>query len=522
MNKLRTLLVVPPFPERTYPGKSMALDYLATALLSENAEVRILDLDVETTKAFVPELVAFQPELIGITNMSLQNDWGNCLAQKAKTILPSAVVVKGGVHETFSYGYTMELHHDYVDACVVGEGEETIRDIASAVRRGTLHQDIPHIKGIAYWNGAEACYTGTRGILAVDRCLPTRLTFHDSYNFDVFDGRKTAQVMTARGCSNSCLYCSESVLYDHRAERYRSLSGVAEELHQLKELGYEAVYFDDSTFTRNPNRVVELCEILKSLDLAWGCNTRVDALDEELISRMRESGCAYLFCGVETAVPEILLGMNKTRHPSLYLDRTRNVYEWLRRSGIPSNVFLIFGGPRLDQLGENVEYSPERPEDAQQSLEFAIFDLDPDYLSMNVLRLLPGLRLSIAAPYAQMRPTGHEPVHGGHYDIAWYQREGQPDMRSTHPIYRAFEGCGSVHPPSMNPKRCYDLLQLAVQLVNCKNADNCATQTRIVVDRRFQRYLFGRKSGGAIQYELSSFEKIGKDALSKAPKLEWD
>ena len=42
MERLRILLVVPPFPERTYPGKTMGPDYLAGAVSGLGVEVDIL------------------------------------------------------------------------------------------------------------------------------------------------------------------------------------------------------------------------------------------------------------------------------------------------------------------------------------------------------------------------------------------------------------------------------------------------------------------------------------------------
>jgi hypothetical protein len=82
MRKIKTLLIIPPFPRRTYPGKTMAPDYLAGVLLKEGHEVEILDLDVLGIKVLDKEIEKNNYDLIGISYLSFQTDLAMKIAKK--------------------------------------------------------------------------------------------------------------------------------------------------------------------------------------------------------------------------------------------------------------------------------------------------------------------------------------------------------------------------------------------------------------------------------------------------------
>ena len=53
-----------------------------------------------------------------------------------------------------------------------------------------------------------------------------------------------------------------------------------EEVRMLKADGYRSIGFIDDQFIWNENRVIELCEGLKEIDIEWGCLARADRLNE--------------------------------------------------------------------------------------------------------------------------------------------------------------------------------------------------------------------------------------------------
>lgn len=504
---IRVLLVIPPLVERSYSGKFMGVDYLAAALLACRHKVKILDLDIAFTrkndvlKVYKEVLSSFEPQLIGITNMSIQNDIANYLAWFAKKELPNAVVIKGGFHEITGWKFTLELHHDYVDACVIGEGEITIQEIAQSIEKGRWEERKVEIPSVAYWDGNKAILNDGWMEVNPNLFIPARLLHYPEYNFEVFDFAKTAQVMTVRGCPFQCAFCSEA-FFPERIH-WREIDHIVRELEWLRNNGYKAIYFDDPTFTLKPSRVLELIKEIKKRDFIWGCNTRVDLLSEEIIKQMGSAGCVYLFCGIESLIPETLLAMNKTRDPNRYLEKIPSVYKWLYKAGISPSVFLIFGNVRRETDGRIL---PEKWEDIEYTLH-QVVKLDINYISMNILRLLPGTYFSSSSQYALIRPIGGEPVHAGYYDMKWYLLNGKKDIRSSHPIYRCFEGARSVNSNFASPYYVYRIIRTAIDIVNLHNSID-RRQIKIVVDPKAYEFFYEKKVGGKIEYEITPFEEI--------------
>lgn len=505
---MNILLINPPLQERTYPGKAMGLDYLAKELIDNGYYVDILDLDVLGIDDFSPRLQKYKPNIVGITNLSIQNDIANDIAKKIKEYSSSILVVKGGFHELYGYEYTLEHHKECVDYVVVGEGEKSFLELISNFKRGYLQSERQNILGLAYYDyeNMRVHYTGKRQLISADELnelIPRRLNYYDTYSFEVLEGKKTAQVMGVRGCANFCNFCTESKT--GATERKRSIDSIYAELTELSNDGYEAVYFDDSTFTRDRERVLKICKMFKDNfpDMVWGCNTRDDCLDEDLITVMEKSNCVYMFTGFESAVPEVLSGLNKTQNIDYYLVNAEKIYRRLHNSKIKSSVFLIFGSAKKNKITN--QYEPETFDDVKESINFSLHNLKPLYLSMNILRLLPGVPFSEKNIFSSIRPEG-EVIHAGYYDKKWYEINNKQDIRTTHHIYRAFEAKGSVVPPYMTPEYCYKILEYVVDSVNSMNNKN-HYKCKIVVDNKFEdAYLFFKNG----TYKLAPFNEIGE------------
>jgi len=273
---MNILLVNPPMPERTYPGKAMGLDYLAKELIDNNIAADILDLDICGREQLLPIIRENRPQIVGITNLSIQNDMANEIAEEVKTHDNSICIVKGGFHELCGYKTSLEFHHKHIDYVIVGEGEKTFLEFVKSFKKSTLKEDRKNIYGLAFYENG-IFFSGRRQPIRIENLnelIPKRLHYDTSYDFDVLEGKKTAQVMSIRGCANACNFCTES--RTGSAERKRSIESLFSELNELANDGYEAVYFDDPTFTRDRERVIKVCEMFRNYfpKFVWGCNTR--------------------------------------------------------------------------------------------------------------------------------------------------------------------------------------------------------------------------------------------------------
>ena len=74
------------------------------------------------------------------------------------------------------------------------------------------------------------------------------------------------------------------------------------------DMGYDLIWFADDCFTISKDRVVTICDeiIKRKLNVKWQCLSRVDAMDPEMATRMKEAGCQRVYFGIEcTKCPEL-------------------------------------------------------------------------------------------------------------------------------------------------------------------------------------------------------------------------
>ena len=509
----KVLLFSPELLERTYPGRP-PIYYLSAVLRSKGFNVRAVDVDIVGRKKFIKLLRDFKPDVIGGTSLSIQINEAMSLMEMAKQECPRAITILGGNHATAAGEYLYPIHASYLDAVVVGEGLTTIELIASAakgIKWDSVRNEIP---GLLQWDGNRIVRNKPASAEDPNIFFPD-LPYHPTYNFPIFDQndgtpRRTFQAMTAFGCQNACFFCFSSTNLrgeTKRVERRMNLGSVEAILQRASEQGYEAVYIDDDTFTRDREHALEVTRLCKKYNLVFGCHTRPDCEDESLIREFAVNGCRYMFSGFETIVPEILRGANKTHDPIGYRDAYLRSYRLKNETGILVSAYLIHGMPRVVN-DSRVRYEYDTLEDSQASIEFAVRELNPTYLSMNVLRFLPNTPFSFARQFDFLRPVAGL-LHGGYWDKKWLETNGQKDPRCFHPILRAFEGSGSAIPIHMTPEKCYKILQDAVEVVNRKNAEAGRNQTIIVVDPWFEeRFLHVDFSSGVRTYNLAPFETI--------------
>lgn len=537
---MKVLFVVPKFPARTYPGKTMAPDYLAGAIVNKvglsKEEIEILDLDVLGKNALEQELKKKNYDLVGISFLSFQLDYAMDIAEITNNVLKKqskrnpnsrnyVPIIVGG-HGTSQSEQVIPIYKS-IDSWIIGEGFETIVDIANSVKNGNFLSERNQIFGIKYETGGEVITTAKRPLITnLDDFIPLRLHHYDSYNFEVFDFLKTAQMMTQFGCAGACTFCHEGTAGKHL--RYRSLSSIENEIKELVNSGYRAIYFDDSTFAWDKNRTLKLIKIMKffhdAYDIVWGYNTRVDCEDEEISKAATAAGCVYSFNGVESLEIGPLRGMGKVRAftPSKdysfynngisalkseeeYIDIAKKTFKRPRLKAERKSAFLIFGGPSE----QNGVMAIETPTEAKSTILQTVWDLDPDYISINIMRFIPDAIMSHSPKYSLVRGQS-EPIHAGYFSTKWRKQNKikDQDFRS-HPIYMAFEAAGDIYPvsPHMTPEYCYSILEYLVNEVNNKTTST-GRMTEIVVDKSFKQFMYRDEKE---IYHLTSFEEMSKE-----------
>src|SRR5213080_2683544 len=154
-------------------------------------------------------------------------------------------------------------------------------------------------------------------------------------------------IESGRGCPYGCEFCTVTGFFGDSI-RFRSNESIVEELLRLKRRARKArgqvmVFFIDDNFAINIKRTKALLRdiIAANAQLPWLAQISANLLrDEELVDLMAESGCHWVFIGMESIDPVNLADVNKSfNKPGEYAP----VLNRLAQRGIYAVTSFIFG-----------------------------------------------------------------------------------------------------------------------------------------------------------------------------------
>jgi anaerobic magnesium-protoporphyrin IX monomethyl ester cyclase len=347
--------------------------YLATWLNRYGFSASVFDLEVEPQEKLEEAVRRRPPLLAGITVMTT----GIGLAAGLCGMLKRAGVktVVGGPHASALPAET--LRDTGADFVVSGEGEGPLLELARALDSGG---DLSAVKGLAFMRDGRAVVNERPEPLPVDSLpIPDRTLL----KLDLYGGYTTpgvpaggAVMFASRGCPYDCGFCASRAVSGGRFRR-RSLDAVMQEIEYLASLGFAHITIDDDTLTSDKGRMLDFCSRLaaRKKPLTWNCAARVDRMDRETMTAMRDAGCVKIAFGVESGSQRVLDFIGKGITP----DMARGCFALARELGIVSQAFFMVGHPE------------ETPEDLLAT-ERLIRELGPDLLFLSVAAPLPGTR----------------------------------------------------------------------------------------------------------------------------------
>lgn len=403
---MRVLLIKPPATyystESGYsPYEPLGLMYLAGYLRKYgDCEVKILDTSTRvdlkrwegnffkigyTDEMITSEILNFKPDLVGISSMFTINSKGaHDVAEIVKKIDRRIPVVVGGAHASAFPEWV--LKDEDVDLVAVGEGEETLLEIANCIR---ADKDIYQINGIAFKRDGGVIRNPVRSFLKdLDHIpFPARdlvdmdLYFYEEYNFSHSMSPPRSTIVSSRGCPYKCTFCSIHSLWKH-TYRMRNPEKVVDEIEFLMETyGVKEIAFFDDNLSASKSRMIKICDeiIKRKLKIHW-CTPNgiaIWTLDEEVLSKMRESGCYKLTFGIETASPDTQKFIRKDH---INLEKSKELIKYCNRIGIWTHSSFIIGFP----------YETEK--DILKTIDYAV-NSDLDMASFFIATPYPGTEM---------------------------------------------------------------------------------------------------------------------------------
>ncbi|MBF0530482.1 MAG: radical SAM protein [Deltaproteobacteria bacterium] len=280
---------------------------------------------------------------------------------------PTDRLVVAGAHGTLKPELILNLTK--AKALIRGEPDLSIADLADA-------QGSPHgLAGLSYHAGEHLIHEPDRPWTDLaDLPAPAYdLVNLKRYRYELL-GPRLALLETSRGCPYSCTFCLKA-MYGPRV-RTKPLARIFAEIEELLTRHHARnLYFMDLEFTANRRAVADLCrELIRwKRKFSWTCQTRLDAVDPDLLALMKSAGCSLIHFGIESGSERILSTVNK----KLSMAQAGRALQWCEGLGLRTACFFLFGLPG------------ETSDDRRATMSMAR-QLNPTFASFHIAAPYPG------------------------------------------------------------------------------------------------------------------------------------
>jgi len=323
----------------------LGLGYIAAVLEQHGFSSMIIDanleqLDTDKVLKRLPE----DTRLLGIYLNSFNYDSTADLCRNFNKIYPEVAVVLGGPLASACPKHIIEQIP--CDGLIRGEGEYSVLKLFQNITKGITPFD-DKIDGAVYYDiSGELNVNPPERIRDLDR-IPFP-AFHLMPPFKKYKvkskQRPTAAIITTRGCSHECIFCSKDIF--ERKVTFRSAESVLQEVDFLVK-NYDIRQLDilDDNFMQNRSRVEQILDGLieknYGLSLNLQSGIRAEHLDEDILKKMKQAGFYKIGFGVESADPEVLKIIKKR----LDLSKITQAIGLAKKTGFEVYGFFIIGLP---------------------------------------------------------------------------------------------------------------------------------------------------------------------------------
>jgi len=279
--------------------------------------------------------------------------------------LPKEKLILCGVHGTIYPERIYKLTK--ADFIIRGEPESAILDFIDKRKwEDTL--------GVSYHNDGK--------IIHNLQCPPLDLSVlpYPSYNlinpihyYYELLGKRIALLETSRGCQYQCPFCLK-IMYG-KGVRIKPIQQILDEIVMvINKNNFRCIYFMDIDFSFDNQRTTELCQdlIRSNLDFSWACQTRLDNMNEELLTIMYKAGCRLIHFGIETGKHSTQQSIKKETE----IGKARSIINRAYKLGMATACFFILGFPH------------ETRRDREETLNLAL-TLNSTYASFHLLSPYP-------------------------------------------------------------------------------------------------------------------------------------
>jgi len=299
--------------------------YLIASLKQAGIQAELADGNLVGFPGVKAKIDEWKPDIVGISCLSPARFNALIIAQSAKE--SGAMVVLGNHHATWMYEQIL-ANYPYVDVCAMGEGEQTLVDLAT--------METSQVASIAYRSGEEIIVNKPRKARDLDD-IP--FPAWDLVNWPSYRARDAIgpRMFYSRGCWGRCKFCTSPKFW--RGYRHRSPKNFCDEAEWLFQLGQpECIFGDDNAsnetafdlFTEIYNRRGHICVPIQVV-------TRVDTVTPDLCKLMRQCGVQEIIYGIESFSQAMLDHFDK----GITVEQSKQAIRFAKEAGLRVCALVI-------------------------------------------------------------------------------------------------------------------------------------------------------------------------------------
>ena len=349
-----------------YIHSNLAIYSLRACAGEYKSQIELAEFTINNQKDYIlEEIYKRKPDILCFSVYIWNLDYVESVAREFKKICPDTPVWVGGPEVSYEVEDFLTSHPE-IDGVMIGEGEETFREVCGYYAG---NRELDSIQGIAYRDNNGIRVTESRAIMDMSRIPFCYDTMEDFSNRIIY-------YESSRGCPFSCSYCLSSV---DKSLRFRDTELVKKELLFFINQKVPQIKFVDRTFNCNHAHAMEIWRFIKEHDNGvtnFHFEISADLINEEelkLISDMRP-GLIQLEIGVQST-NEVTI---KEIHRTMKLERLKEVVRAIQSgANVHEHLDLIAGLPYEDY-------------DSFAGSFDEIYELKPNQLQLGFLKVLKG------------------------------------------------------------------------------------------------------------------------------------
>jgi anaerobic magnesium-protoporphyrin IX monomethyl ester cyclase len=338
----------------------------------------------------VTDLFKYEPDVIGFSCYIWNIEETIKVVGMLKKINPELTIILGGPEVSYDVSYWLDRLDD-VDFIVIGEGEETFKQLLTELRSDG--KEFNTIHGLAFrTDELKSIINPQRNKLNLQDA-PSPFKFEEDISHLP---KRVTYIETSRGCPFSCQFCLSSI---EVGVRYFNKEKVKEDIRYLMKNGAKTIKFVDRTFNISRSYAMEMFQFLIDEHLpgtVFQFEITADIMRPEVIQFLNDHAPVGLF--------RFEIGVQSTNDSTNELVMRKQNFQKLTRT-----VTMVKDGGKIDQHLDLIAGLPEEDYDSFKKTFNDVFAMRPEELQLGFLKMLRGTGLRIRAAEHDYVYMDHSP-----------------------------------------------------------------------------------------------------------------